>query len=142
VKRERGESLVEVVIAVAIVALVGTAILGGTLVATHRYGPSIEQTALQDAVHREMRVVVDVMKYQGNVIGPATVATTVPMPGASPAAAHLTIVTGLLGNGATSVSIVASLDADATNAVTLTTTLAPQVPLPSSTLLINGSAPQ
>lgn len=140
-KSERGESLVEVVVTVAIVALACAAVLSGTLVATHRFGPTLEQSALQAAVHREMRVAVDVLKYQGNILVPTTVATSIPVPGASPLAAHVSLSTSRLSSGATTIGIAASLDSN-TDTVTLSTTVAPPVPLPSSTVLVSGSAPQ
>ncbi len=140
-RSERGESLIEVVIAVAIVAIGSAALLAGTMAAAHRFGPDPQRAALQNVVQREMRIAVDVLKYQGAAIAPATVATTVPMPGTSPAPAHLSIATTPVGAGI-AITISASLDNGAGKSATLTTTVPQPAPLPSSTILVNGSAPQ
>jgi hypothetical protein len=142
VTRKCGESLVEVVIAVAIVSIACAALLGGTLAAARRFGPDVARSALDRTAQREMRIALDLMKYQGNAIAPTTVATTIPMPGASPAPAHVSISTVVLAGGAVTLAIRASLDARSTDAVTLTTTVPPGVPLPSSTFVVNGGAPQ
>jgi hypothetical protein len=141
VRSERGDSLVEVVIAVAIVAVGTAALLAGAIEAAHRFGPDPVQTILREAVQREMRVAVDVLKYQGSAIAPATVATTIPMPGATPAAAHVSIVTAQAGTGI-AITIQASLDGSAAENASLTTTVPQPAPLPSSTISVEGNAPQ
>lgn len=139
---ERGDSIIEVVVAVAIAAIACAALIAGTVAAAHRFGPDAATCALQAAVQREMRIAVDVMKYQGGSIAPATIATSVPLPGGSPAAAHLSIATSTLANGANVITLQATLDADPSKTATLTTTLPPPAPLPSSTIFATGSAPQ
>ena len=139
---ERGESLIEIVVAVAIVAIATSAVLAGTIVAAHRFGPDASKVALHNVLHREMRIAVDVMKYQGGAIAPTTVATSIPMPGASPAAAHLSIATQALAGGVTAIRIDATLDADVAKTASLTTNVPAPAPLPSSTVSATGSAPQ
>ena len=139
---ERGESLIEIVVAVAIVAIATSALLAGTISAAHRFGPDASKLALNNVLHREMRIAVDVMKYQGSTIAPTTVATTIPMPGASPAATHLSIATHALAGGATAITIDASLDTNTNGTLSLTTNVPAPVPLPSSTISATGNAPQ
>ncbi len=139
---ERGESLIEIVVAVAIVAIATSALLAGTIAAAHRFGRDPSKTVLYNALHREMRVAIDVMKYQGSAIAPTTIATTIPMPGASPAPAHLSIATHVLAGGSIAITIDASLDAIASETASLTTNVPAPVPLPSSTISATGNAPQ
>jgi hypothetical protein len=142
VRGERGETLAEVVVAVAIFAIASGALLAGTVAAAHRFGPDAANEALHDALAREMRIALDVMKYQGGSIAPATVATTIPMPGTSPAAVQMSIATTTLPSGGTQITLTATLSANPSETATLSTTASAPAPLPQSTILVSGSAPQ
>lgn len=139
---ERGESFVEVIVTVAIVAMATAAILGATVVAAHRFGPDANTTALRSALRREMRVAVDLVKYQGSAIAPTSVATSVPVPGASPLAAHFSVATTSLASGQTSITLSGSLDNDPSATASISSTLSAPAPLPSSTITTVGNAPQ
>src|SRR5271170_7819567 len=54
VRSERGESMVEVVVAVAIFGVASAALLAGTIAAAHRFGPDPAAAALRRALQREM----------------------------------------------------------------------------------------
>ena len=141
---ERGDSLVEVVVAVAIIATALGALGAATIAAVHRFGPDPFQSALEGAVTREMRIAVDVMKYQSATIAPSTVATTIPLPSGSPMPAHLALEATTDTDGSVTIVVRATDDADASKSVTLSQTIAAPAPLPGARLPAgsNGAAPQ
>jgi hypothetical protein len=142
VDAERGEGLVEAIVATAIAAAVLSALLGALVAVTHRFGDQPVQQALDAAVAREMRVAVDVLKYGGATIAPATIATSVPMPGASPLPVQMSIATSAAG-GATTVTITASAQSHPPRTASLSTTIARPAPLPNSSIDAGtGDAPQ
>ena len=134
---ERGDSLIEVVVAVAIVAIASAAILSGTIAAARRFGPDPVREALQQYVQREMRVAVDLLKYEGASMPPASVATSIPLPGGSSLEAHVSVNVSALPQGGTAIAITAQSDADSSKSVTMQTIVAHPAPLPSSTVQTN-----
>jgi Tfp pilus assembly protein PilV len=141
---ECGESLLEVVIAVGIVAIVAGALGGSTIVAAHRFGPDAVQSALEAYVAREMRVAVDVMKYQGADLSPRTIATAIPMPSASPLAAHVALNSSTSADGSVTIVLTATSDADSSKSATLRETIAAPAPIPGARIpaQADGPAPQ
>ena len=139
---ERGESLAEVVITIAVVAIATAALFGATIVAAHRFGPQANKEAMRAALEREMRIAADVLKYRGASIAPNTIATSIPVPGASPQAVHMAIATTTLPDGSTQVTLSATLDSDPTQAASFSSMIAAPVPLPSATIITSGNAPQ
>jgi Tfp pilus assembly protein PilV len=137
---ERGESLIEVVVAAAIVAISLGALLGASLAAAHRFGPDPVQTALQRGLQQEMRIAADLLKYQGGTIAPAAVATAIPMPSGSPLPVHLSIATVPLAGGGTAVTLDATSDADPNESFRLQSTIAAPAPLPGSSVTSPGAA--
>jgi hypothetical protein len=131
---ESGESLAEVVVATTIVAVALTALFGGTLAATHRFGPDPVHVALERALQNEMRLAVDLTKYQGGSIAPGTVATTIPMPSGSPIPVHLSIATAPLPIGGIAVTLTATSDDDAEESATIQGAIPAPVPLPGSSV--------
>jgi Tfp pilus assembly protein PilE len=140
---ERGESLIEVVVAVAVVAIV-TGALGSALVAAvHHFGGDPIQTALETSVAREMRVAVDVMKYQGASLPSATVATAVPLPSGSPLPVSYAISSHSNADGSVTIVLSATDSNDSSKSATLSQTIAAPAPLPGARISgANGSAPQ
>lgn len=141
---QRGDSLLEVVVAVAIVALAAGA-LGAVLIAVgHRFGPDPIQSALEATVIREMRIAVDVMKYQGASVPGTTIATTIPMPSGSPLTAQLSVSSARAADGSVTIVLTASSQNDSTKTATLSQTIPAPAPLPGSLLpsAHNGAAPQ
>lgn len=141
---ERGESLVEVVVSCAIVAVITGAIGAALIAATHRFGPDPQQQALEAAVADEMRVAVDVAKYRGATLSPASIETTVPLPSSSPLPVHLSLTSSAAASGAVTITITATSANDATKSATLTQRIAAPAPLPGSsvTATSQGAAPQ
>lgn len=139
---ERGEGLVEVVVAAAIASIALAAVLAATVTATHRFGAQPIDEALRATVQRELRIALDILKYQGGTIAPATVATSAPLPGGSPLPIHLSISTNAIAAGGYTVTITASADGRNESA-TVTTSVPQPVPLPSSQVVspANGAAP-
>ncbi len=133
-QHERGDSLIEVVVAVAIVAIALGAVMAATISATHRFGPDPQMAALQRQAGREMRLATDIMKYQGSSIAPATVATTVPLTGASPIPAHLSISVSPAPQSGFAITITATSDRDPSETATVQSTIPQPVPLPLSTV--------
>jgi prepilin-type N-terminal cleavage/methylation domain-containing protein len=140
---ERGESLIEVVVAVAVVAIVAGALGAATIAAVHRFGPDPIQSALEASVTREMRVAVDVMKYQGGSLPGGSVATTIPLPSGSPIPVSYAISTATT-NGAVNIVLTATDSNDSTKSATLSQTIAAPAPLPGARVSapIQGNAPQ
>lgn len=140
-RRERGQSLIEIAIAVAVASIAIGAAAAGTISAGRHFGANPQRTALEDAAHREMRVAVDLLKYAGGSIAPTVVATTVPLPGGSPLPAHLGVSTTALSGGGTGITITASSDADANLAASVSVTVPAPVPVPSAEIVAPGAAP-
>ncbi len=136
---ERGEGLIEVVVAAAVASIAMAAVLGAIISATHRFGAAPIDEALRAAVQRELNVAVDVLKYQGGTIAPTTVATSAPLAGGSPLPIHLSITTNPIGSGGTSVTISASADGRSESA-TMTASVAQPVPLPSAQIVAPSNA--
>ena len=136
-RSERGSSLIEVVVAVAIIVIATTAILSATMGAAHRFGPDPIREALQHHVQREMRIAIDLLKYQGASLASATAATSIPLPGASPLPAHVSLTVSALPQGGTAIALTAQSDADSSKTVTMQTIIAHPAPLPSSTVQSN-----
>lgn len=128
---ERGQSLIEVVVAVAIVAIVLGCVLTASVSAAHRLAPDPGKAALDRAAARELRVAVDLLKYQGASIPPATLATTLPMPTGSPMPVTLSVSTQTAASGSITVTIEASAAAGTS---TSSATIAARAPLPNSSV--------
>jgi hypothetical protein len=139
---ERGEGLVEVIVAAAVASIAVAAILGAAVAATHRFGAQSVDEALRSVVQRELRVAIDLLKYQGGSIAPATVATSAPLPGGSPLPIHVSISANAIAAGGYTLSITATADGRNESA-TLTTSVAQPVPLPSAQIVSpsNAAAP-
>jgi prepilin-type N-terminal cleavage/methylation domain-containing protein len=141
---ERGDSLVEVVVAVAIIAIAAGA-LGGTLIAAeHRFGPDPIESALEETTTREMRIAVDVMKYQGASLPSTSLATTIPLPSGSPLSVVLSVTSATAADGSVTIVLSADDSNDANKSATLSQTIAAPAPLPGARLpaMSSGSAPQ
>jgi hypothetical protein len=141
---ERGDSLIEVVVSVAIAAIAVGAFAAGTIAAFHRFGADPVQSALEATVTREMRIAVDLLKYQGASVPPASVATTIPMPSGSPLSVQLTLGTSSDADGSVTVTITATSTNDTAKTASATQTIAAPAPLPGARIpaAAPGAAPQ
>jgi prepilin-type N-terminal cleavage/methylation domain-containing protein len=132
IRGQRGTSLIETTVALAIVAIVAGATLSAASVGARAAGSDTARSALQAAAQREMCVALDVLKYQGSIISPASVATALPMPAGSPLPATLSVQTAALSGGAISVAVTAATDSFPQQTATLRATVAQQAPLPGT----------
>ncbi len=140
---QRGESLIEVVVAVAIVAIVTSALGGALVAAVHRLGGDPIQTALETSVTREMRIAVDVMKYQGASLPAASGATAIPLPSGSPLPVSYVISSHSNTDGSVTIVLSATDTNDSSKSATLSQTIAAPAPLPGARIQgVNGNAPQ
>lgn len=135
---ERGEGLIEAIVAVAILATLASAVVGAIVVSTRWVASATIQRALQQVTEREVRVAVDILKYRGGSIAPLTIATTAPLPGGSPLSVHLSIAALANGDGSTTVTVSASQDAGSARASSSLRVPQP-VPLPSSDVEATGT---
>lgn len=131
------------VIAVAIFAVVITAVVGGVISATKHFGPDPTREALSRQAQSELRLAVDAMKYQGAALAPLTVPTTVPLPGGSTIAGHETLATSANADGSINISVSASADGRNNESVTASATIAKPAPAPSANIFAqsNGNNP-
>jgi hypothetical protein len=77
-------TLAEAAAATAIVALATGAILAAALPAVRGMRADARDVALSGLVNGEVRAARDILKYDGSSLVPTTVATTLPLSGASP----------------------------------------------------------
>lgn len=136
---QRGSSLVEATVTVAVVAILAGATLGAIIAVTRATGGNAVHDALQTAAQREASVAADVLKYQDASIAPASVATTLPMPTGSPLAAQLAISTSVKG-GTLDVTVQATASKSGEQAI-VETRLRAQAPIPGAQVQVSGLAP-
>ena len=96
--------------------------------------------ALQSAVRREIPIALDVLKYRGSSVVPASVATTLPMPGGTPLPARLSIQTTRLSADALRIAISAVATGSGQRA-TATAVLGARAPVPGSVVHAPGLVP-
>jgi type II secretory pathway pseudopilin PulG len=137
---ERGSTLVETAVAVAIVSVVAGAALDATILATHAAGTRPVRDALESEVRREMPVAIDVLKYQSGAIAPTSVATTLPMPAGTPLSARVSIAVSPDPAGSFRLTLTAEAG-DPTQRVQLTATLGAQAPVPGTIVTAPALAP-
>lgn len=138
---ERGQSLLEVVVCVAVLAVLLGTVLAATLGAAHTFVPIPEKAALDRAVSGELAVAVDLLKYDGASIPPTSVATAVPMPTGSPLPVELRVETQTLPSGGVSVRI-SGTTPDRRVTSEAQATIAVRAPYPGSSLPgISAAAP-
>ncbi|HEY9085460.1 MAG TPA: hypothetical protein VIN40_05940 [Candidatus Tyrphobacter sp.] len=139
---ERGQALIESIVAAAVALVIVGAVLGGAIVASAHFGPDPAQSALSAAVGREMAVARNLVKYQGATLRAASLQTTVPLPDGSPLPATLQLQTAPLPNGGVQLTISASaIWRNATRTFSLTGSVLAPAPLPGSSLALPGLAP-
>jgi type II secretory pathway pseudopilin PulG len=138
---EKGSALLETTVAIAIVAMVAGATLAATTFAAGVAGRNAVRTVLQEAAEAELRVALDVLKYQGSTLVPATIATALPMPSGSPLPARLSIGVVDAASGGIAVTVTATAASDTSQQVTLGATLDHRAPLPGAQLHASGLVP-
>lgn len=134
-------TLFETTIALGILATVAGATLGVSAMATHAAANAAIRSVMQDAAEREMRVALDVLKYQDGTLVPVNVATSLPLANASPLPVRLSVTSASTSDGATAVTIGVVASDDPAQQVTVTGTLDRRAPLPGTTLRSPGLVP-
>ncbi len=133
-ENERGEGLLEAIVAAAIVSVVVAEVLGGVIAATSHFGPDPIHEALAQRAQSEVRVAIDTLKYQGSTLVPNTVATSVPLPGGNPIPVHETLATSNNADGSIAITISASADGRTDEHASASASVANPAPLPSSSI--------
>lgn len=134
-------TLFETTIAIGILATVACTILGVTAMAAHASAYTAMRSVMRDEAEREMRVALDVLKYQGGALAPVSIATALPLAGASPLPVRLSLSGSTAPSGSTSVTVTVISTDDSTQQVALSGTLERRAPLPGSVLHAPGLVP-
>jgi hypothetical protein len=134
-------NLLEATVATAIVATVTGATLGAAASATKAAGGNPVRDALQSAATREMRVALDVLKYQGASIVPNAVPTGIPLATGTPLPAQISIVASPDPSGAIGVTVTATAQDGSGLTASVTESLDSRAPLPGSQARAPGLAP-
>jgi type II secretory pathway pseudopilin PulG len=144
-ERQRANTLIEVAVAIAVIAIAAGAALSAFLsIGRHRIERD-RREALEACVRRELSTAVDILKYSGGSIAPATVATALPMPEGSPLASVVSLTAHRAG-GVWQIDVAAqpsggTRDGGASQRAELRATVAAQAPMPGSELRHNGIVP-
>ena len=109
--------------------------------ATHAAARTAMRAVMQEAAEREMRVALDVLKYQGGSLAPVSVATALPLGSGSPLPVQVSVSAALGSDGTTAVTVGVVATGDSSQRVTLTGTLDRRAPLPGTVLHAPGLAP-
>jgi hypothetical protein len=139
---QRGQSLIESIVAAAIATVVASVTLGAAVAASAHFGPDPAQSALTSAVRREMSVARDLTKYEGAVLQARSIPTSVPFPDGSPLPATISLNASTLPSGAVAITITASASwHNAQRSFSLSSTLLAPAPVPGSTIPLAGLVP-
>lgn len=131
---ERGQTLIESLVCLGIIALLAGAVSAATIVGAHRFGADPRVAALQAAADRELRAAMDVAKYDDARLVANAVATALPLPGASPLPATLALQVTPLSGGALTI-VVDARTLDGTLDASATATLVGRAPLPGTSIV-------
>lgn len=139
---ECGEGLVDAIVASAILALILAATLGAVAASLRNARHFAVGGALRSAAQREARIAVDLLKYRGASIPPNSIATSVPLTGASPLPVMLSITTAANADGSTTI-VVRAAHVGGLQGATARAVAPVPVPLPSSDIpaSVHGAAP-
>lgn len=140
---ERGDGLIDAIVAVAITSVVLLTVMGAAISAAHRLGPDPIRDALAQRTQSELRLALDAMKYQGASLVPAIVSTTVPLPDGSLIAVREALETSANADGSIAISVSASADSQSSENAVASATAPKPAPAPSSTIPApnNGNSP-
>jgi hypothetical protein len=131
---ERGEGLVETILAVAITSVVLLVVLGAVISAAHRLGPDPVRDALARHAQSELRLAINALKYQGASLTPSTVATSVPLASGSSISAHETLGTTTNADGSIAISVSATADGQTGESASAAATVTQPAPAPSTSI--------
>ncbi len=133
-------NLLEAAVAAALVAILGVAALGASASALHAAGGNPVRDALRAAARNELRMALDVLKYQGATLVSRSATTALPLPSATTVPVRLDLAVIGAPDGSTRAVVTATALASGER-VTLAATLAARAPLPGSTVIVPALAP-
>jgi hypothetical protein len=133
-------TLAEAATTTAIVALATGAILTAVLPAVRGERTDARDVALGQLVERDARAARDVLKYDGSSLVPATAATTIPLPGASPLPVTVQLVLDTVGVS-TTITVTAST-VDGAHTARAQAIIAARAPQPGRTFAPAGLVAQ
>ncbi len=99
-----------------ILACVVGALLSLGTVAIRHFAPDPYQEAMDRATGQEARIAADLLKYGGTTLAPASLATTVPLPSASPLPVHMVLDVRSQSDGSTLITVSATSSSPARSA--------------------------
>ncbi|HVS45793.1 MAG TPA: hypothetical protein VMS32_03930 [Verrucomicrobiae bacterium] len=129
---QRGTSLAEAIVAAAIATLAIGGALAVAAPALHRLASDARSAALAQTARRELAVATDIAKYDGSTLVPNAIATTIPLPGATPFPATLKLSVTAIG-AILDISVMAA-STDGAESSTAAATVAARAPQPGSTV--------
>lgn len=88
-----------------ILASVLGVLLNLAMIAIRHFGPDPYQEAMDRAAVREAHVAADLLKYGGTSIAPTSLATTVPLPSASPLPVQMALDVRSQSDGSTAITV-------------------------------------
>lgn len=123
-------TLIEALVAVALVAVLGVAALGAAGTAVHAATGDPVRDALAQRAGVELGIALDVLKYQGATLTPRSIATSLPLPSGTSVPAHLSIAIASDATG-TTVTVTAGATQSGERAI-VSGKLAARAPLPGT----------
>lgn len=127
---QRGATLVESTVALAIVSLTVAGLSSALLPATHRLTGDARTLALQRMCDRTLREARDALKYDGSSLVSSEAIVAVPMPGGSPLAATVQLTVTPQSDG---IAVAVSASADGAASARASTVVTARAPQPGST---------
>ncbi|MGC8484253.1 MAG: hypothetical protein ACP5O6_01265 [Candidatus Baltobacteraceae bacterium] len=135
-RRDLGFTALETIVAAGLIAVVLATVGAGIVRESTSFSNAATADTLAAAAREEARIAADAVKYDGSVLSPSSVATTLPMPVGSPISAEISLSTQSLADGAVSVRVRAVGDTAAGQIVRDATLIVERrVPLPGSSVI-------
>lgn len=125
-RSQRGATLVESTVALAIVSLTVAGLSSALLPATHRLTGDARTLALQRACDRALREARDILKYDGSSLVSNEAAISVPVPGGSPLPATVQLTVTPQAGGTAIVVTARTAGGSGASASTIVAARAPQ----------------
>ncbi len=117
-----------------ILASVLGALLSLGAIAIRHFGPDPYQDAMDRATAQEARIAADLLKYEGTSLAPASLATTVPLPSASPLPVQMVLDVRSQPDGSTAITVSAT-SSSPVRAARASLLLAHRAPAPGSSVV-------
>ncbi|MHB8141211.1 MAG: hypothetical protein ACYDHD_08190 [Vulcanimicrobiaceae bacterium] len=135
VSGQRGTSLVEVIVALGLVAVVGGALLYAVGALAH-LSPDPARTALTAYGRRELAIAAALEKYAGNRVQPRSVQTSIPLPAGTPMPIAASLSVTLQADGTRTLTVTAWPQGNTSQRVRRTLVVPAPAPIPGSSVLL------